>query len=131
MLYRNARYRVILATDDMGRAYPGFCRLIWTEHVAEMTDLSENDQREVLTALLAVESAVREVLNPDKINLASFGNMVPHLHWHVIPRWQNDAAFPGSVWSPVVRPGTVPRESLDSLAARLTTALVARLGPGA
>jgi diadenosine tetraphosphate (Ap4A) HIT family hydrolase len=36
---------------------------------------------------------------PDKVNIAALGNMVPHIHWHVIPRYKDDAFFPGSAWS--------------------------------
>ena len=46
-----------------------------------------------------VEAAVREIVQPDKINLASLGNVVPHLHWHVIPRWQDDVNFPDVIWA--------------------------------
>ncbi|MFM6921883.1 MAG: HIT family protein, partial [Polynucleobacter victoriensis] len=46
-----------------------------------------------------VEQAIIEVMQPDKVNLAALGNMVPHLHWHVIPRYQQDKTFPCSVWS--------------------------------
>ena len=45
-----------------------------------------------------VEQAIRAVLQPDKINLACLGNMTPHLHWHVIPRFVEDAHFPQPVW---------------------------------
>ena len=38
-------------------------------------------------------------MQPDKVNLASLGNVVPHIHWHVIPRYVNDRSFPDSVWS--------------------------------
>jgi diadenosine tetraphosphate (Ap4A) HIT family hydrolase len=38
-------------------------------------------------------------MHPDKVNIAALGNMVPHIHWHVIPRFKDDAFFPGSVWS--------------------------------
>ena len=55
--------------------------------------------------LTVVEDALRAVLAPAKINLASFGNMTPHLHWHVIPRFADDAHFPQPVW------GTRQRES--------------------
>jgi diadenosine tetraphosphate (Ap4A) HIT family hydrolase len=48
--------------------------------------------------VLAVEQALRRVLKPHKINLASLGNMTPHVHWHVIPRAKNDAHFPNPVW---------------------------------
>ena len=47
-----------------------------------------------------VEQALREVMQPLKVNLASLGNLVPHLHWHVIPRYADDAHFPAPVWAP-------------------------------
>ena len=52
-----------------------------------------------MNAIWTVEKIVRDVMQPDKINLASLGNMVPHLHWHVIPRFENDKNFPDSIWS--------------------------------
>jgi diadenosine tetraphosphate (Ap4A) HIT family hydrolase len=42
-------------------------------------------------------------LQPDKINLASLGNMVPHLHWHVVPRWRDDSHFPAPIWAAAKR----------------------------
>lgn len=88
-------WRVIFAGEA---AWPGFCRVIWKAHVAEMTDLPLLAQQELTGVVLAVEKAIREVLRPDKVNLASLGNMVPHLHWHVIPRFRDDACFPESIW---------------------------------
>ena len=80
-------------------ALPGYCRVIWNRHVAEMSDLSRVE-REILMALVDVtEFAVRRVMHPQKINIASLGNQVPHLHWHVIPRFIDDPFFPGSIWS--------------------------------
>jgi len=43
-------------------------------------------------------------LQPDKVNLASLGNAVPHLHWHVIGRFAWDSHFPGAVWAQPQRP---------------------------
>jgi diadenosine tetraphosphate (Ap4A) HIT family hydrolase len=64
-----------------------------------MTDLSAAEQTELLRIVLLVEQVQRIVLKPDKVNLAAFGNVVPHLHWHVIPRWQDDPHFPQAVWA--------------------------------
>jgi diadenosine tetraphosphate (Ap4A) HIT family hydrolase len=50
-----------------------------------------------------VELALREVLKPAKVNVASLGNVVPHLHWHVIPRFTDDAHFPSPVWAAPAR----------------------------
>ncbi len=57
----------------------------------------------LMDVLWQVERVVRDVMQPDKINLASFGNMVPHLHWHVIPRYTDDVHFPQPVWGQVQR----------------------------
>ncbi|HWU84374.1 MAG TPA: HIT domain-containing protein, partial [Rhodocyclaceae bacterium] len=66
--------------------YPGFCRVILNRHVKEMSDLETAQRERLMAVVFAVEAAVREVMKPDKINLASLGNLTPHMHWHVIPR---------------------------------------------
>ncbi len=95
VLYRDGFLRVVLVEEP---DYPGYVRVIVNAHVREVTDLAPAQRLRLLDAVLAVESAQREVLAPDKINLASLGNMTPHLHWHVIPRFADDAHFPQSVW---------------------------------
>lgn len=114
VLYRNGQLRVVLIDEAQ---YPGFCRVIWNSHAREMTDLAIEDRVLFMQAVWQVETAVREVMRPDKMNLASLGNMVPHLHWHVIPRYSDDAHFPGPVWAPVQR--TVDESLLASRAALL------------
>jgi len=98
LLWRDARLRVIDASDD---AYPGFTRVIWHAHVAEMTDLAPSERQHLMHIVWTVEQTQRNVLAPDKINLASLGNVVPHLHWHVIPRWRDDRHYPDAVWAVV------------------------------
>ncbi len=96
LLWRGDDCRVIMVNDP---DLPGFCRVIWNRHVAEMTDLSYGERDHLMTLVFAVEEAVRHVMHPDKVNIAALGNMVPHIHWHVIPRFKDDAFFPGSAWS--------------------------------
>jgi diadenosine tetraphosphate (Ap4A) HIT family hydrolase len=91
----------IIQVDDQD--YPGFCRVIWHAHVKEMSDLAPADRLLLNDAVWHVELAVRDVMAPGKVNLASLGNMTPHLHWHVIPRYADDAHFPNPVWSEAVR----------------------------
>lgn len=96
ILLRAEKFRVVLVDDAQ---YPGFCRVIWHDHVKEMTDLPVADRSTLMAAVCKVESVVRAVMQPEKINLASLGNMTPHLHWHVIPRYPDDAHFPSPVWA--------------------------------
>jgi diadenosine tetraphosphate (Ap4A) HIT family hydrolase len=99
-VYRNDKLSVILVDDA---AYPGFCRVIWNEHVKEMSDLAPADRMLLNDAVWHVELALRDVMKPGKVNVASLGNVVPHLHWHVIPRYADDAHFPNPVWTAAVR----------------------------
>ena len=95
VVVRAARWRIVLADDA---DHPAFTRVVWDAHCAEMSDLDEAARGELLDVVLLVETVQRTVLRPDKINLASLGNQVPHLHWHVIPRWRDDQHFPNAVW---------------------------------
>jgi diadenosine tetraphosphate (Ap4A) HIT family hydrolase len=95
VLWQDEHCRVILVDDA---DYAGFCRVIWDGHVKEMTDLTEPERAHLMAVVFATEEILRETLQPAKINLASLGNQVPHLHWHVIPRFTDDAHFPDPVW---------------------------------
>ena len=123
VLWRDARCRVIRVADA---DYPGFCRVIWHAHVAEMSDLDTAARTHLMTVVYALESALRTCFRPVKINLASLGNMVPHLHWHVIARHTDDAHFPDPVWAPRRRPAA-DRAAVDD--ATLRAALEAALAP--
>ena len=104
VLWRDARLRVVLAGD---RDYPGLCRVVWQRHVREMTDLTDDDRRHFMAVVYAVEQTLRTLMTPEKVNLASLGNQVPHLHWHVIPRFADDAHFPDPIWADRRREGVV------------------------
>lgn len=93
--------------------------------MSEMTDLSAAERVYLMDAVFATEAALREVLAPDKINLASLGNMVPHLHWHIIPRYIDDPHFPLPIWAQPCR--NAPRRSACDVP-RLARALTQRLG---
>lgn len=94
------RYRVIRVQDA---AFPAFYRVVWNAHAAEFTDLGLADRAECIEAAATVERVLREQLHPTKINLASLGNMTPHVHWHVIARFDWDSHFPQPVWGALQR----------------------------
>lgn len=100
LLWQNDLCRIVLVDDSN---YVGFCRVILNKHVKEMTDLSETERLNIMQITFAVEQVLRDVLQPTKINLASLGNKTPHIHWHVIPRFENDVHFPETIWSTEVR----------------------------
>lgn len=124
------RWRVIRAVEP---DFPAFYRVIWTDHVAEFSDLPPADRDAIMAVVVAVEQTLRRALSPTKINLATLGNVVPHLHWHVIARFDWDSHFPNPVWGERRRTLTgtetaearlaVPLPELDALVREAVRAL--------
>jgi len=123
LLWQDDLCRVVLVDDP---SYVGFCRVILNEHIKEMTDLIEAERIKVMQMTFVVEQVLRDVLKPTKINLASLGNKTPHIHWHVIPRFENDVHFPEAIWSKLVR--QTNKQNIDGLfdilKAKLAEALI-------
>ena len=107
-VWQGAQLRVIRAQEE---GFPAFYRVIWTAHVAELSDLSEAERNTCMAVVVAVERVLRTELQPTKINLAALGNMVPHLHWHVIARHDWDSHFPAPVWANPLRARDLAREA--------------------
>jgi hypothetical protein len=107
LVWADERLRVVRVLDAPD--FPAFYRVIWTDHAAE--------RAHCLETVVAVEQVLRDTLQPTKINLAALGNLVPHLHWHVIARFDWDSHFPQPIW------GTRQREVLPAAANRLAVPL--------
>ena len=101
-IWRNGNFYLIDAEDP---AFPCFLRVVSCRHVPEMSSLTSEERTELWGILNVVEEEIIKALRTHKVNLAQFGNMVPHLHWHVIARWQDDSHFPECPWGPVQWPG--------------------------
>jgi len=100
LVWQDGHCRVIVANEA---GYPGLIRVVWGAHVAELSDLTLAERHHLMAVVTVVERVVRETMRPTKVNLAALGNMVPHLHWHVIPRYADDAHFPQAIWGSVQR----------------------------
>ena len=117
-LWSNQLFRIILVEDKF---YPGYLRVVLNHHVKELTDLSDADNFAIYRGVCISEKIVRQIFNPAKINLASFGNLTPHVHWHIIPRFSEDRHFPNPTWGEVTHPRYRPALELVHLNQRLIT----------
>ena len=111
LVWQDAELRVIRA-DEAG--FPAFYRVVWHAHVAEFSDLSAPQRQRCIDVVVLVEQQLRLALQPTKINLAALGNQVPHLHWHVIARFDWDSHYPAPVWA---TPGSLRPVSAQRLQA--------------
>jgi diadenosine tetraphosphate (Ap4A) HIT family hydrolase len=123
VLWQNDLCRVVRVDEP---DYPGFCRVILKRHAREMSDLTPAERDGLMAVVFAVEEAIGATMRADKMNLASLGNMTPHVHWHVIPRFRDDRHFPTPVWAPPQREAAVPEERRER-ALRVAKAVIERL----
>lgn len=89
----------------------------------EITDCDEKTRNRLFEAMMITEQVMRKFYNPTKINIASFGNFYPHVHIHVMARFELDSYYPNSVWGEAVRKGTINPPSFDEFCKELVKAL--------
>lgn len=124
MLWQDNLCRVVRVDEP---DYPGFVRVILKRHATEMGQLSDEERKALMGVVFAVEAAVSETMKPDKMNLASLGNMTPHVHWHVVPRFRDDRHFPNPIWAVPQRERGPTHAEREGRAANLSAAIAARL----
>ena len=78
--------------------YPWLLLVPRRPDAVEIIDLSEIEQAQLMTEINRVARALKEATQPDKLNIAALGNLVPQLHIHIIARRTTDAAWPRPVW---------------------------------
>lgn len=69
------------------QTYRGRCLLAYKEHVKEICDPESDDYVNYMLDLKRASAAIRKAMNPDKINLGAFGDKQPHLHFHIVPKY--------------------------------------------
>jgi diadenosine tetraphosphate (Ap4A) HIT family hydrolase len=87
--------KVLLMND---RQYPWLILVPQVREAREFLDLTAREQQQVWAEMLAVQGVLKELTNPQKLNVGALGNMVPQLHIHIIARFEGDAAWPKPVW---------------------------------
>jgi len=125
LLWTADAWRVVRVEDAN---FPAFYRVISNHHVVEFSDLLAPERRRCMDLVCAIERVLIETLRPTKVNLAALGNVVPHLHWHVVARFDWDSRFPQPIWAPPQRELAAPAATrlacgLDALDEAVVAAL--------
>ena len=111
IIYQNDVYHILLVED---KYYPGYVQLVINDHIKELTDVNHAIAHQIFDAILKLERMIRDVFSPDKLNIASLGNMVPHLHFHIIPRFKSDRHFPNPIWGQVTHNEYTPLPNITN-----------------
>ena len=97
---------------------------IFTQHpYKEMSEVPPEIKFEIYTLLDIIEKEMIAYYAPDKINIASFGNYVPHVHWHIMARFKEDSYFPEPMWGSKQREATLTLPSFEQFCQQLTNKL--------
>ncbi len=96
---RIAGFKHCHVTLNSDQFFPGYSFVFTREHVTELFHLEQNVRSEIIEEVNAVAAALSSLFKPAKINYELLGNMVPHMHWHIIPRFVTDPLWPRPIWS--------------------------------
>lgn len=89
---------------------------VFTQHRhKEFSECSQVEKQAIWDALDVIEKSMIEYYRPDKINIASFGNMLPQVHWHIMARFEQDSFFPEPMWGTPRRQSTIQYQHLIHL----------------
>ncbi len=108
--------------------YRGYCVMLAKTHATEIFLMPADEAHRVFEELRLVSEAIASVTRPWKLNYECLGNAEPHMHWHILPRYENDELRRASIW---IRPEAerkvaLPKDDRTALVAALREAIVAR-----
>jgi len=109
-----------LNPDQFFKGY-SFVTLKW--HAEELYELTDANRKKFLEDMSRVARALSGVLKPDKMNYELLGNGMPHLHWHLVPRYLNDPFWGRPIWSGNRRQKRLSRESYEEIVTRIKSNL--------
>ena len=93
---------------------------LFTQHpYKEMSEVPAEVRFEIYDVLDIIEKAMIAYYTPDKINIASFGNYVPHVHWHIMARFKEDSYFPEPMWGKKQRDSKLLLPSFETFCQQL------------
>ncbi len=105
--FRIADLAVSTAFLYRDQAFRGRCLVTLREHYTELFQLTPAMRTALMEDVTRVAEALFRALTPVKINYDLLGNLVPHIHWHVIPRFREEGAFPKPIWGVEQAPKTL------------------------
>ncbi len=118
MIYKNELINIQIEKSEIP-----WLKIFANKPYKEFTDLDNETKAEVIRVWEIVEKEMREFYKPDKINVASFGNYLPHFHLHIMARFKNDSYFPEPMWGKKQREGKLDLPPMEEFIERLLTKL--------
>ena len=115
--------RVSVAKLNPDQAFEGYTFLTLKWHEEELYKLSDKDRKQFLEDMSLIANALSKAFRPDKMNYELLGNAMPHLHWHLIPRYTYDPMWGRPIWAGNRRRRKLSQGGYELLKSRIEPAL--------
>jgi diadenosine tetraphosphate (Ap4A) HIT family hydrolase len=113
--------RVSVAKLNPDQAFEGYTFLTLKWHEEELYELADKDRKQFLEDMSLVANALSKTFKPDKMNYELLGNSMPHLHWHLVPRYTSDPMWGRPIWAGNRRRKRLSAEGYELLKRRIET----------
>ena len=114
IIYQNKRIRIEIEESEIP-----WLKIFTQEEVREMSACNKETKEEIWSLLDLIETEMLDYFKPEKINIASFANYVPHVHWHIMARFKEDSFYPECMWGKKQREGTATFPPVDKFTSLL------------
>jgi len=109
MVYENELIKIEIEKSEIP-----WLKIFTQKKYKEFSETSREEKQEIWRVLDIIEKEMIVFFQPEKINLASFGNYMPHVHWHIMARFKEDSYFPEPMWGKKQREGNLRLDDFDS-----------------
>lgn len=93
LIYKNDLIKIEIEPSEIP-----WLKIFTIEDIKEFSQCDKKTKEEIFKYLDIIEKEMLNYFNPKKINIASFGNYVPHVHFHIMARFEEDSFFPEPMW---------------------------------
>lgn len=100
IIYENKNIKIEVEESEIP-----WLKIFTQDSYKEMSEVPSEIKFEIYDLLDIIEKEMIAYYNPKKINIASFGNYMPHVHWHIMARFEEDSYFPEPMWGTKQREG--------------------------
>ena len=114
-IYRNQNIHILVEPNEIP-----WLKIFTNHPYKEMSKVPKEIRYEIYDMLDSIEKVMIEYYNPTKINIASFGNYVPHVHWHIMARFESDAYYPEPMWGQKQRDSTLNLPPFDQFVKKMS-----------
>ena len=108
LIYKNKLIKIEIENSEIP-----WLKIFTIENIKEFSECNNETKQEIFKYLDIIEKEMLDYFKPDKINIASFGNYVPHVHFHVIARFKEDSYFPEPMWGKKQRDANLELPSFE------------------